>query len=93
MDRLIKYFVPEKYVLDIEIDKHAKTVGGRVTITGMPKAENVKFHAVGLSVDWAKINGKEVDFELADGVLTVLKVPQGDVTIEIGYHEIKMREE
>ncbi len=86
MDRLIKYFVPEKYVLDIEIDKHAKTVGGRVTITGMPKAENVKFHAVGLSVDWAKINGKEVDFELADGVLTVLKVPQGDVTIEIGYH-------
>ena len=86
MDRLIKYFVPEKYVLDIEIDKHAKTVGGRVTITGMPKAENVKFHAVGLSVDWAKINGKKVDFELADGVLTVLKVPQGDVTIEIGYH-------
>ena len=86
MDRLIKYFVPEKYVLDIEIDKHAKTVGGRVTVTGVPKAENVKFHAVGLSVDWAKINGKKVDFELADGVLTVLKVPQGDVTIEIGYH-------
>lgn len=86
MERLIKYFVPEKYVLDIDINKHAKTIGGTVTVIGVPKAENVKFHAVGLSVDWAKINGKKAEFELADGVLTVLKAPKGDVTIEIGYH-------
>ena len=86
MERLIKYFVPEKYVLDVDIDKHVKTIGGTVTLLGTPKAENVKFHAVGLSVDWVKVNGKKAKFELVDGVLTVLKVPQGDAAIEIGYH-------
>ena len=86
MERLIKYFVPEKYVLDINIDKHAKSIGGKVTIVGVAKAENAKFHAVGLSIDEVVMNGKKVKFELTDGVLTVYKVPRGDATIEVGYH-------
>ena len=57
MERLIKYFVPEKYTLDIAIDKHAKTIDGTVAIDGKAKAENIKFHAVGLSVDSVVVNG------------------------------------
>lgn len=86
MERLIKYFVPEKYVLDLVIDKYAKTIGGIVTITGQAKAENIKFHAVGLSVDSVVVNGENVKFEVADGVLTLFKVPSGDLRVEVGYY-------
>lgn len=86
MERLIKYFVPEKYVLDIVVDKHAKTISGIVAIEGKAKAENIKFHAVGLSVDRVEVNGEKVDFRVADGVLTLSKVPRSDVRVEIGYH-------
>ena len=55
MERFLDYFVPEKYILDLNIDKKAKTIGGVVTISGTAKAENIKFHAVGLSVEWIKI--------------------------------------
>ena len=86
MERLLDYFVPEKYILDLDIDKHAKTIGGTVTVEGRAKAENIKFHAVGLSVDSVAVNGKKADFEVADGVLTVFKVPRSDLRVEIGYH-------
>ena len=86
MERLLEYFVPEKYILDLDIDKHAKTIGGTVTVEGRAKAENIKFHAVGLSVDSVVVNGKKADFEVADGVLTVFKVPKSDLRVEIGYH-------
>ena len=86
MERLIDYFVPEKYILDLEIDKFAKTIGGVVTVKGRAKAENIKFHAVGSSVDSVAINGKNAKFEVANGVLTVFKVPRSVLTVEIGYH-------
>ncbi len=86
MERLIDYFVPEKYILDLEIDKFAKTIGGVVTVKGRAKAENIKFHAVGSSVDSVAINGKNAKSEVANGVLTVFKVPRSDLTVEIEYH-------
>ena len=54
MERFLDYFVPEKYVLDLEIDKHKKTLMGKVKIEGVAKAKNLKFHAVGLSV-WVSL--------------------------------------
>lgn len=86
MEKLVKYFVPEKYTLDLAIDKKAKTIGGAVTVKGVAKAENIKFHAVGLSVDQVTVNGKKAKFEVADGVLTVLEAPRSDLVVEIGYH-------
>lgn len=86
MEKLVKYFVPEKYALDLVIDKKAKTIGGTVVVKGVAKAENIKFHAVGLSVDQVTINGKKAKFEVVDGVLTVFKVPRSDLVVEIGYH-------
>ncbi|MBQ2643796.1 M1 family metallopeptidase [Candidatus Saccharibacteria bacterium] len=86
MERLINYFVPEKYILDLEVDKGAKTIGGKVMVLGQAKAENIKFHAVGLSVDSVVVNGESAKFEVADGVLTVFKVSSGDLKVEIGYH-------
>lgn len=86
MERLLDYFVPEKYILDLDIDKHAKTIGGTVTIRGRAKEKNIKFHAVDLSIDKVCVDGKKVKFEVEDGVLTLFEVPSGDLDVEIGYH-------
>ena len=86
MERLLEYFTPERYVLDIEVDKFKKTIGGKVVIKGRAKAENVKFHAVGLSVDGVLVNGKKWDFEVTNGVLMLFKVPRSDLEVEIEYH-------
>ena len=86
MERFLNYFVPERYVLDLEIDKSKKYIGGTVTVQGEVKAETVKFHAVNLSVDEVFIDGEKWDFETADGVLVLKKVPSGNCDIEIVYH-------
>ncbi|MBR3138268.1 M1 family metallopeptidase [Candidatus Saccharibacteria bacterium] len=86
MERLLDYFVPEKYNLDLFIDKFHKRILGKVLVTGSPKAENIKFHTVGLTVDKASIDGKKVDFEVKDDVLTLFKVPRNDFSVEIVYH-------
>ena len=80
MEKLVKYFVPEKYTLDLTIDKKAKTISGTVIVKGLAKAENIKFHAVGLSVDQVTVNGKKAKFEVIDGVLTVFKAPRSRVS-------------
>jgi len=71
MERLLDYFEPEKYVLDLTIDKYAKTIGGRVSVVGVAKAGTIKFHAVNMTVSDVMIKGKSADFELKDDVLEV----------------------
>ena len=34
MEKFLDYFVPEKYILDLDIDKFKKTIGGKVTVFG-----------------------------------------------------------
>ncbi|MBR0479805.1 M1 family metallopeptidase, partial [Candidatus Saccharibacteria bacterium] len=63
-----------------------KYIGGKVTILGQARAEKIKFHAVGLSVDSVSVNGEKADFSVKDGVLTLFKVPRSDLRVEVGYH-------
>ena len=86
MERLLKYFVPERYVLDLAIDKNVKTIGGKVKIFGAVKAETVKFHAVELSIDEVLVDGKKWKFEVEDGLLTLSSVPRSTSCIEVEYH-------
>ncbi|MBR2839726.1 M1 family metallopeptidase [Candidatus Saccharibacteria bacterium] len=86
MERLLDYFVPERYVLSLGIDKHRKTIGGSVIVTGVVKSETVKLHAVGLMVERVLVNGKKHEFKVEDGVLSVFKVPLGDAEVLVGYH-------
>lgn len=86
MEKLIKYFTPEKYVLNLAIDKNAKTMGGEMTVFGKSASENIKFHAVDLSIDKVAVNGKNVSFENKNGILTLFKVPRGDLVVRIRYH-------
>ncbi|MBQ9018305.1 M1 family metallopeptidase [Candidatus Saccharibacteria bacterium] len=86
MERFLDYFVPEKYLLDLKIDKFEKTISGKVTIYGEVKSETVKFHAVNLSVTDVLIDGKKATFECENGVLTLFKVPRSVSCIEVGYN-------
>ncbi len=85
MERFLDYFVPEKYVLDLGINKFDKKIGGVVEIVGKAKEEVVKFHAVGLNVKQVFVGDTEVKFEVKDDTLTVFDVPISEVTITISY--------
>lgn len=85
MERLIKTFKPEKYVLDLEIDKSAKRIGGIVTITGEVFDEVVKFHAVDLQILSVMVNGKKTKFKADGMVLTIFDVKSGMAEIVVEY--------
>ena len=85
MERLIKFFKPEKYVLDLDIDKAKKTIGGKVTVSGEVLNEVVKFHAVDLKISDVVVNGKKYKFEADGEVLTIFDVELGLAEIEIYY--------
>lgn len=85
MERFLKYFVPEKYILDLEIDKKAKKIGGKVKVFGKVLDEVVKFHAVGLKVSDVTCNGKKIKFKADGKTLTIFDVELGENEIEIFY--------
>ena len=57
MERFLDYFVPERYKLDLFIDKHAKTISGTVEIIGKVLSETVKFHG-NMTGGLCRIQGK-----------------------------------
>lgn len=85
MERFLDYFKPEKYVLDLVIDKNAKTIGGLVTVHGQALDEMVKFHAVNLKITNVHVDGKEAKFKADGAELLIFKVPLGEVEIAIDY--------
>ena len=59
MERLLDYFVPDHYNLDLEIDKFKKTIEGKVNVVGEALNETVKFHAVSLDILKVTVNGED----------------------------------
>ena len=84
MERLINYFVPEKYVLNLLIDKNAKTIGGTVIVTGEAKADVVKFHAKGLNIKFVKLNNKISKHNVKNNILEI-EAEKGPCEVEIEY--------
>ena len=85
MERLLKYFRPEKYQLELDIDKYKKTIGGVVKVTGEVLNETVKFHAVRLEILQVLVNGTEKKYKSDGEMLTIFDVELGDSEIEIKY--------
>ena len=85
MERFLDYFVPEKYVLDIAIDKSKKTIGGVVKVTGEALAEVVKFHAVRLKISNVLVDGKKCKFKTDGEILTIFDIELGTKEITIFY--------
>ncbi|MBR2741664.1 M1 family metallopeptidase [Candidatus Saccharibacteria bacterium] len=85
MERLVKYFVPEKYILSYRFDIGHKTFSSTAKITGEVKSETIKFHAVRLDVKTLKINNLAADYELKDDLIIVHGLKLGAAEIEIEF--------
>ena len=91
MERFLKYFVPEKYELNLDIDKHKKTIGGTVKVAGEVLNEVVKFHAVELEITDVLIDDKKAKFKADGKVLSIFEVELGKAEITI-FYEGKLNE-
>ncbi|MDO5475307.1 MAG: M1 family metallopeptidase, partial [Candidatus Saccharibacteria bacterium] len=85
MERLLKYFVPEKYILDLYVDKFKKTIGGEVKVLGKVLEETIKFHAVDLEISDVLVNGEKATFKANGEILEVYGVLPGEVEVTIYY--------
>ena len=86
MEKLLDCFVPKSYILDLAVDKFAKTIGGTVTVKGEVLNETVKFHAVDLEIKSVLVNEKKVKFKADGKVLEISRVELGEAEIVIKYN-------
>ncbi len=58
MERLINYFIPENYQLNLKIDRKAGTLAGEVKILGEVREETIKLHAVDMQIQdvWYRVD-------------------------------------
>ncbi len=59
MERLLEYFIPEHYQLELSISRKSERITGQVTITGQILQNVVKFHAVDMNI-------ASVEFQASD---------------------------
>ncbi|MBR3269807.1 M1 family metallopeptidase [Candidatus Saccharibacteria bacterium] len=85
MERFLKYFVPERYVLELDIDKHAKTIGGTVKVSGEVVSDTIKFHAVKFKILNVFVDDTEMKFENDGEVLSISGLKPGRAEIKIKY--------
>ena len=85
VERFLKYFVPERYFLELNIDKRAKTIGGTVKVSGEIIAETIKFHAVKLKILNVFVDNTEVKFENDGEALSISGLKTGKAEIKINY--------
>lgn len=84
MERLLDYFEPEKYILDIYIDKHEKINRGIVIIEGESKSEVIKLHCVKLDILGVAVNDKKAEYKYENDLLEIT-TGIGENTIGIEY--------
>jgi aminopeptidase N len=85
IERLIKYFVPEEYDLDLYINKHKKTLSGIVEISGKAKKTTIKLHAVKMKILSVFTGEQTADFSHKDGILTINLEKTGKTTLKISF--------
>ncbi|MBQ3306327.1 M1 family metallopeptidase [Candidatus Saccharibacteria bacterium] len=86
MERLLDFFRPTNYQIDLNINKHKGVAKGVVAISGEPgpaaASGKIKLHAKDLTIDRVRKDGEIVKF--AHGG-EILEIPSGK-TFEITYH-------
>ena len=58
MERLLDYFRPENYQLELRINKETEAVQGHVLIKGEKVGPTVKLHAKNLKITAVTVNGE-----------------------------------
>ena len=86
MERFLNYFKPEKYVLEIMVDKTKKTIDGKLVVFGEVLNETVKLHSTKLKITDVIVNGNKAKFKADGEVLKIEDIALGEAEIEIYYN-------
>ena len=93
MERLINYFIPNNYNLELRVNKYTEEVQGHTIIRGKLTSNTFKLHARDLRISKILINDQVVNFEL-DSKNQLLNIvfpesiqakPQNSITIDVRY--------
>ena len=72
LTRLLDFFIPEIYQLNLAISKAKRQFFGTVTITGQPQTNIIRLHSVNLDIKNVLTgDGKPLDWRLADNELII----------------------
>ena len=86
MERLLDYFVPENYQINLKINKTTEKVEGHATITGVAQGDLIKLNSVRLKISAVTLNGAPADFTVSDEYLEIKGSEFNQkVTIEVDY--------
>ena len=88
MERLLEYFIPEKYNLELSFDVESKSFSGIVNIIGKVRNEIIKFHAVNLKIKSVYINNKPIKYKIEDDILILFDIGIEKVDIKIDYEGV-----
>ena len=83
MERLLDYFKPANYQIELRINKETESVQGHVIITGEKVGEVIKLHAKNLKIVSVSVDGKPSEFSQTDDVLEILSSDQDGTHISI----------
>lgn len=79
MERLLDFFIPEHYKLELSFDKPAKLIHGKVVIDGRSKADRIKFHAKDMEFHSVFVDNDEVPADLMKYDGAILEIPQASI--------------
>lgn len=87
MKYLADNFEPSKYHLQLDIDKWAETVHGKVAITGVCKAKKILLDAVDTKFVQVLVDGQKADYKYLeqDGILEIVAPKSGQLVVEIEF--------
>ena len=83
MERLLNYFKPANYQIELRINKETESIQGYVIITGEKVGEVIKLHAKNLKIVSVSVDGKPSKFIQTDDVLEILNSDQDGTHISI----------
>ncbi len=76
MERLLEFFTPENYFIQLNINKTTEKVFGHVEIIGLPHEDRIRLHAKNLKITEVILDGEKAAFNARDDELIIARAPQ-----------------
>lgn len=89
MERLLDYFRPENYQLELRVNKKTEAVQGHVLIKGEKVGPTIKLHAKNLKITAVTVNGELKPTRQSEDILEILELDalaENQLQIDLKYH-------
>jgi aminopeptidase N len=87
LTRFYQTFQPEHYAVFLDIDRKAKWITGKTSITGDAKAETISVHQKGLVIDTVQVEDQDVPFtvDTKNDAVHITLAQTGEIAVTITY--------